>query len=64
MVAGGRTSSERRVFEFDVERVIRNRTHGRLQAEEQARDEQSEDWILATAVKKETQAQPEFSSVG
>lgn len=33
-------SSEGRVFEFDLEHVIRNRTHGCLQTEEQARDEQ------------------------
>lgn len=57
MVTGGRKNSERRVFEFDLELVIGNRTHGCLPAEEQAWDEKSEDRIPGTTAKKETQAQ-------
>lgn len=54
-------TGDRRVFEFGLECVIGNRTHGCLQAEEHAWDEKSEDWIPGTAVKKESQAQPELS---
>lgn len=61
MVTGDRRSSERKVFEFDLECVIRNRIHGCLQAEEHAWVEKSEDWIPGTAVKKESQAQPELA---